>query len=60
MMELLPYGTPEQIKEEVNRILSIMAPGGGYFPGPTHNFQTDCPTENIVAIYEAAKSYDYK
>jgi uroporphyrinogen decarboxylase len=31
-----------------------MAPGGGYFIGPTHNFQDDIPTENILAMYEAA------
>ena len=32
-----------------------MAPGGGFFLGPTHNFQADIPTENVVAMYQAAK-----
>jgi len=41
----------------VRRIkIKIMAPGGGFFIGPTHNFQDDIPTENILAVYEAAKS----
>lgn len=34
-------------------MISIMSPGGGYFLGPTHNFQDDIPTKNIVAMYEA-------
>lgn len=25
-----------------------MAPGAGYFFGPTHNFQEDIPTKNIM------------
>jgi len=52
--ELLPKGTPEIIRDEVRRMIGIMAPGGGYFLGPTHNFQDDIPTENILAMYEAA------
>ena len=35
----------------------VMAPGGGFFLGPTHNFQDDIPTENILAMYEAAKQW---
>ena len=31
--------------------------GGGFFLGPTHNFQVDIPTANIVAMYEAAKEW---
>ena len=51
---ILPNGTPEEVAMEVERIISIMSPGGGYFLGPTHNFQDDIPTKNIVAMYEAA------
>ena len=25
------------------------------FPGSTHNFQADTPTQNIIAMYEVAK-----
>ena len=53
--ELLPLGSPEQVKQEVLRMIETMSPGGGYFLGPTHNFQDDIPTENIVAMYEAGK-----
>ena len=57
--DLLPNGTPEQVKEEVHKLLDDMAPGGGFFIGPTHNFQDDISTENIVALYEAAKEWRF-
>lgn len=53
--ELLPRGTPAQVKREVRRLIRTMSPGGGFFIGPTHNFQPDIPTKNIVALYEAAR-----
>jgi uroporphyrinogen decarboxylase len=34
-----------------------MAPGGGFFLGPTHNFQADIPTENILPMYQAAREH---
>ena len=52
--ELLPQGSPAQVKEHVFRLLDEMACNGGFFIGPTHNFQDDIPTENIVAIDNAA------
>lgn len=52
---ILPNGTPSEVKTEVHRMISIMASQGGYFLGPTHNFQDDIPTANIVAMYEAGK-----
>ena len=55
--ELLPKGTSQQVKEGVYSLLDVMAPGGGFFIGPTHNFQVDIPTENIVAMYEAARDW---
>jgi uroporphyrinogen decarboxylase len=57
--ELLPNGTPEQVRDGVQSLLDIMARGGGFFVGPTHNFQCDIPTQNIVAMYEAARNWRY-
>lgn len=57
--ELLPRGTPTEVKTGVNRLLDAMAAGGGFFIGPTHNFQDDIPTANIVAMYEAAREWKY-
>ena len=57
--ELLPRGTPEDVRRGVRALCRVMAPGGGFFVGPTHNFQSDIPTANIVALYEAARECRY-
>lgn len=49
--ELLPNGTPDKIKEETKKLIDIMGKNGGFFLGPTHNFQEDISTENILAMY---------
>jgi uroporphyrinogen-III decarboxylase len=58
--ELLPRGTPAEVCQSVRELLDVMAAGGGYFVGPTHNFQADIPTRNIVAMYEAARNWTYR
>ncbi len=55
--ELLPNGTPAEVRDGVFRLLDVMAPKGGFFLGSTHNSQEDIPTDNIVAMYEAGKEY---
>jgi uroporphyrinogen decarboxylase len=54
--ELLPHGSPADVREAVWRLLDEMK-GGGFILGPTHNFQVDIPTDNIVAMYEAAQNW---
>ena len=34
-----------------------MMPGGGYALSPTHQLQDNSPTENVVAMYEAALAH---
>jgi uroporphyrinogen decarboxylase len=54
---LLPFGTPDEIKKEVKRILSIMDKNGGYILSPAHTIQGDVPAENLLAVYEGAREY---
>ncbi|MDO8686091.1 MAG: uroporphyrinogen decarboxylase family protein [Clostridiales bacterium] len=55
--EVLNNGTPEDVESHVNNLLNIMAYGGGFIIGPTHNFQDDIPTENIVSMYRTAGAW---
>lgn len=55
VQDLLPNGTPEQIKSEVKRIAGILGRDGGYILAPAHNIQDDTPIENVLALFEAAK-----
>lgn len=53
VQQVLPFGTPAQVREEVRRRLDLFA-GGGLILGPSHQIQHDTPTENALAMYEAA------
>jgi len=55
--EILPRGTPEQVRDEVKRRLDDLAPGGGYIFAAVHNIQADVPPENLQAMYEAFQEH---
>jgi len=55
VQRLLPYGTPEEVRREVKRILREIGAGGGYIAGPSHAIPKDVPAENIVALWETLK-----
>jgi uroporphyrinogen decarboxylase len=51
------YGTVEDVRRNMRETLEVMMPGGGYCMAPTHCLQENSPTENVVAMYEAAREY---
>ena len=51
------FGTVQEIIEYCKNTLEIMMPGGGYCFAPTHALQDNSPTENVVAMYEAAVKF---
>lgn len=55
--KVLPFKSPEEVKEEVRVKISDLAPGGGYILAPAHNIQPDTPLENIFAMYEAVNEH---
>jgi uroporphyrinogen decarboxylase len=57
IQEVMPFGTPSQVEEEVRLRMRTAGPGGGLIVGPSHNFQPDVPLDNILAFYDAAKKY---
>ena len=50
-------GSAEDTVANVRETLDIMMPGGGYALAPTHQLQDNAPTENVVAMYDAAREY---
>ncbi len=50
--QTVPFGTVEDVRQEVRDNFRILGAGGGYILGPCHNIQPITPMENIVAIYE--------
>ncbi len=52
---VLPFGTPQEVKDNVRRNVDALAPGGGYVFNTIHNIQADVPPQNIVAMIEALR-----
>lgn len=53
---LLPFATPDEVKENVRYMISVMGKCGGYIAAPTHAVPGDVPPENIVAMVEVLQN----
>jgi uroporphyrinogen decarboxylase len=51
---VLPFGTPEEVREEVRQRLADLAPDGGYVVCSVHNIQPEVPPENVVSMFDSA------
>lgn len=51
--QVLPRGTPAEVKKEVRKRMADLKPGGGFVFSAVHNIQPDVPAENIEAMYQA-------
>ena len=54
---VLPFGTPQEVKDDVRRNIGALAPGGGFVFNTVHNILNDVPPENIIAMWEALQEY---
>ena len=54
---VLPFGTPQQVTDEVKRRIDDLAPGGGFIFSPIHNVQAGMPAANVVAMFQTAREY---
>jgi hypothetical protein len=53
----LPFGTPEEVREQVRQRIKIFGARGGFVFNPVHNIQSRAPVENIMAMYETVWEY---
>ena len=51
----LPFGTAEEVRQEVCARLKIFGRAGGYVFNTTHNVQARVPAENVLAMYETVR-----
>ncbi len=54
----LPFGTPQDVYNEVYERLSIFAPGGGFVFNPVHNVVGAVPPQNLIAMLKAIADYN--
>jgi uroporphyrinogen decarboxylase len=55
VQQLLPHGTPAQVRDEARRLMDEVGRGGGFIIGPTHDLPGDIPLENMLALIEAVQ-----
>jgi hypothetical protein len=56
--QVLPFGTPQQVKEQVLRRCEIFSRHGGFVFNAIHNIQAGTPVQNIVALFEALDEFN--
>jgi uroporphyrinogen decarboxylase len=57
IQEVMPFGSREDVVNEVKLRLRTAGKGGGFIISPAHNLQPDVPLENILAFYQAVKEF---
>ena len=57
---VMPFGTPEEVKENVWGNLDIAGEKGGLMVAPTHLLEPEVPWANILAYAEACREYKKK
>lgn len=58
--KVLPFGTPEEVREQVLRTCEVFNKNGGFVFNTVHNIQANVPVENVVAMLEAIQEFNGK
>jgi uroporphyrinogen decarboxylase len=53
----LPFASPADIEEEVERCIRALGQGGGYICGPDHHIKPDVPVANTLALFDGATGF---
>jgi hypothetical protein len=53
----LPFGTPDQVRREVEERIRIFGAGGGFVFNAIHNIVAGTPLENLMAMFETVKKF---
>ena len=51
--QVLSFGTPQEVQDDVRRNVEALAPGGGFVSATVHDIQANVPPENIMAMWDA-------
>ena len=55
---VLIAGTPASVREHTREVLRIMAPGGAYIAGASHDYiLEETPVENVLAMFDAVADF---
>jgi hypothetical protein len=51
----LPFGTPDEVRQEVRQRIAVFGQGGGFVFNTVHNVQARTPAANLLAMYETIR-----
>ncbi|MCP4416958.1 MAG: hypothetical protein GY805_10070 [Chloroflexi bacterium] len=54
---VLPFGTPEEVRQEVRRVIEMLGSGGGFMASSVHTIMNDVPPKNILALVDAVVEF---
>lgn len=54
---VLPHGTPDEVKQEVKRVIEVLGAGGGYMAASVHTIMNEVPAENVLAMVDAVLEF---
>lgn len=57
VQETLPFGTVDQVRSTVIERIEKLGRQGGLVLAPSHVIGSEVPVDNIIALYETAKTY---
>lgn len=55
--QILPFGTPEEVRQEVKANIKTLGKYNRYICAPCHNLQPGTPLENILALYNSERTW---
>ena len=53
----LPFGTPEEVRQEVAKRCQVFGEKGGFVFNSIHNIQPKTPIDNIIAMFQTVKDF---
>lgn len=56
---ILPSGTPQEVRQEVKRVINILGEGGVYMVASVHTVMNEVPPQNILAMVDAVEEFGY-
>jgi hypothetical protein len=53
----LPFGTPDEVRNEVRERIQVFGPQGGFVFNTIHNVQPNTPVENLLVMFETLREH---
>ena len=57
VQSILPFGSPEEVRQHVRQVIETLGAGGGLIVGPAHVIERDTSFENIFAMLNAIDEF---